>query len=672
MTRPAENILEDILDRLEGSAGSGVEQLTADSIADAIRKGQKTNRTQQSTSEFDSLAGAAGTAAEGLIKANDASQATVLTGGFKSLGTKILPGFGFAISLAADGAQKFYEFMNENLQMYKQLNTSGLQTTNGMMGLYGSLATARLSMTEFNNAIAGSNDVLASMGADGSEQFGSMLNSVMQTEQSMGSLNMTNEQMGKYLASNLKTQKAYGIFERMNQQQQDASNRSYMENLNKYSKSLGISTDKLAQQLAESSDNVTGFGTQLALTERGMDPQAAAKSSQNLNMVLSSFGGFGDAMNQQLARFIEFGQVDLDSNIGKMYQTNDQIRGLFSNMAKMAKDGTLATEQGKRQLQAMLADDGLVSAIDGNMTNFRAAFGDNATNQIIQWRNQLNNYNADVDKVDSFWNETMNNFNRTIESMFFGFKKGVADMFIDPQGFIKNMFGEKWGSWLLDGAFSWDVSDMPLVGSLTEFLSTFFAPVSWFWDALQGYGSGVAERFGSVEQPSWQNIVRALVPDWLADIIFDQAGDIASPVDMGMKIADGVDKLADDTVNWLSESSKTFTKYQGKLGKAAVATTNDVMSSISKWWNKPSAQTTIQKTVTQNNRTITKPVQIEQPQTEKAPNEILDALRELKQNDLEETLQKLIEQMRRTGDASEKQVSILRKQLNLTDTVQAN
>lgn len=665
MARPAENILEDILAQLEQTAGSGVSQLTADDIAKAVRGNQtRSTQTNDPSSKLGDLASAAGDAAEGLLHSRSASDATsVLATGFKSMGTTILPGFSTAISLAADGAMKFYEFMDENFSNYKEINTAGLQTTNGMMGLYRSLATGRLNLDEFMSATADTRDVIASMGSDGTQQFGSMLNQVMESEKTMGTLNMANAQMAKYLASNLKMQKSYGVFEKMSNDERARSNIQYMDDMNKYSKALGISTDALAEKLNQGVDTVAGFGTQLALSQRGMDPKAAADTSKNLNMVLGSFGEFGGAFNEQLARFIEFGQVDLESDVGKMFQNNDEIRKLFEDTRKMALDGSLATQAGKDQLQAMLASDGLVDSIDGNMTQFRAAFGDAATNQIIQFRNSLNNYNTDVNKVDDFWNQTMSNFNRTIENMFNTFKVGIADMFIDPHGFIKNIFGEKWGSWLLDGAFNWEVSDIPLVGSLTEFMSTFFAPVSWFWDALQGYGAGVASRFGSVEAPSWQNIVRALVPEWLADIIFDgdqMTSDIAGASHMGSALLDGANDLIDKQLEWMKASGTAFAKHESNVLDAASEATSSMMESISKWWNKPAAQTVIQKTVTQSKQALPV-VNVETPDVSSVNDEVQSMLSNLKQTDMTDLLTQLLSEMRRVGESSEQQVRVLRK-----------
>lgn len=677
MARSAESILEDILQQLE--RGSGMQQLTAEEIARAMSMvdvNRKSSKGKKSSGLSD-IADAASETASGLLKARNASEATgVLATGFKGLSTSILPGFGTAISLAADGAMKFYEYMNENLQMYQQLNTSGMQTTNGMMGLQKALATGRLNLDEYMSATADTRDVIASMGNDGAQQFSSMLNQVMKTEESLGSLNMSNEQMGKYLAANLKMQKSYGIFEKMNADQQNQSNIEYMSNLNKYSKSLGISTDALAKKLQDSADKVTGFGTQLALSQRGMDPKLAADSANNINSVMASFGGFGDAMNDQLARFIEFGQVDLDSEMGQLYQSNDDIRNLFEQAREMALDGSMATEAGAKQLQDMMANDGLVQSIDASMKSFRGAFGDTATNQIIQWRNQLTNYNADVNKVDAFWDNTMKEFNRTIESIFFSFKSGVADIFIDPQGFIKNIFGDKWGSWLLDGAFNWEVPDTPLVGSLSKFMDTFFEPVSWFWDALRGYGSGVSERFGSVEQPSWENIVRALMPDWLADIVLDgdqMTGDIANANTMSDNIdrlKEKYDKFHDEQLKALEPLWDNVTSELEKSAAESMKSMDAMYASVSDWWSKPSSQTIITKTITQTAKS-TAPVALNIPESIEAKEPVPAMLEAIKALSNPGATEQLLEEIRRLNSNNEQQLSVLKKQ-SRGDNLQIN
>lgn len=616
MSNHTDSILEDILKELEKQGG------IAARTAEDFRSQQPRQQSPGALEGFQQAAEQAGQLAQNSSSAADALP--VMAGGVKSLGLKILPGFGTAIELASTAAKMFYEYMNDSLNTYKDLNTSGIQTTDGMLGLNSALAEGRITADEFKVAIADTKDVIASLGADGTRDFGKMLDAVIRTESEMGALNMSYEQMGKYVASNLKMQKAYGIFDRLNEEEKQAANRQYMDDLNKYSKALGISTDELADKMNKSTDSVTGLGTQLALVGRGMDDEQAAKTAQTLNMVLGSFGSFGDDMNNEFARFLEFGQLDLDSTFGQLYQTNDEIRGIFDNMRNMALDGSLATEEGAATMRDLLSRDGFVASMDQSLGQIRAAFGDQAANQLIAMRNQLNNYNAEVAEVDQFWNNVINDFNNTISEMFFGFKQGVADLFIDPNKFIIDLFGEKWGNWLLGtdakSAFGW-VDDIPALISLKDFLSAFFEPAKWLWDAMMGYGEGVSARFAAIEQPSWQKILRALVPDWLADIILDENGELSGATDILHKATDGlvsgIDKATDGFAEWAGNAGGEFADHMSVVSDSI----SSAFSGVSDWFNAEATQTVIDKSViTQMSKM--EPVEIKQAME----NETIDKL----------------------------------------------
>lgn len=654
MSNHTDSILEDILKELEKQGG------IAARTAEDFRSQQPRQQSPGALEGFQQAAEQAGQLAQNSSSAADALP--VMAGGVKSLGLKILPGFGTAIELASTAAKMFYEYMNDSLNTYKDLNTSGIQTTDGMLGLNSALAEGRITADEFKVAIADTKDVIASLGADGTRDFGKMLDAVIRTESEMGALNMSYEQMGKYVASNLKMQKAYGIFDRLNEEEKQAANRQYMDDLNKYSKALGISTDELADKMNKSTDSVTGLGTQLALVGRGMDDEQAAKTAQTLNMVLGSFGSFGDDMNNEFARFLEFGQLDLDSTFGQLYQTNDEIRGIFDNMRNMALDGSLATEEGAATMRDLLSRDGFVASMDQSLGQIRAAFGDQAANQLIAMRNQLNNYNAEVAEVDQFWNNVINDFNNTISEMFFGFKQGVADLFIDPNKFIIDLFGEKWGNWLLGtdakSAFGW-VDDIPALISLKDFLSAFFEPAKWLWDAMMGYGEGVSARFAAIEQPSWQKILRALVPDWLADIILDENGELSGATDILHKATDGlvsgIDKATDGFAEWAGNAGGEFADHMSVVSDSI----SSAFSGVSDWFNAEATQTVIDKSViTQMSKM--EPVEIKQAME----NETIDKLAKAVEafdasNDNKEVVEKLeslIETMSTVAENTYKQV----------------
>ena len=484
-----DQLLEDVLNQLKRN--NGLQQALVDSIRRDVQGsrrssgggGDTSSSNTRTTKSLNQLSSAASSLSSGMMNARNASDAAGVM--FKGIGaaSKVLPVFGGAIGLAATAAQQFYEFLNGNLQTFNQLNEAGLSASGGMFGLQKALATGRVSMDEFMSATVNYRDVIAGMGADGVQKFGNLMNSVIQTEDSMGALNMSNQTLASTMGGYLKQQRAYSAFEKMDRQINAKAARDYADNLQNYSKSLGMTIEELSGKMAQASESSTGLGTQLALMEQGMSEEDAAKSAENLSMVMGSFGKFGDAMQEQLATFINTGgDLNLDSTIGQLYQVDNQFRDMFNGIADMAKSGKLTSKEAAEMIRKQMSSKETVEAWQNSMGQFRKSFGDAAANQAFAMLSQVKNYEAETQKPTAAWDKMVNDFNRDMEAVMQKFKIGTAELFLNPQQFIIDMFGEKWGKWLLTGAFDWSVDSIPMLPSVKEWLASYMQPVKWLYD----------------------------------------------------------------------------------------------------------------------------------------------------------------------------------------------
>ena len=642
-----DQLLEDVLNQLKRN--NGLQQNLVDSLRQDLRRngGGRRNpppeprKSRKGTDPSDSLTNLAGAAASlsgGLLKANNASAAIGSV-------TKIMPVFGGAVGAAAQAVQQFYEFLNGNLQAFNELNEAGLSASGGMFGLQKALATGRLSMDEFMSATANYKDVIASMGAEGVQKFGNLMNSVIETQESMGSLNISNKTLASSLAGYIKQQRAYSSFDKMDRQIQAKAARDYADQLQKYSKGLGMTVDELSGKMAKSSESVTGLGTQIKLMEEGMSEEDATKSAENLNMVMGSFGEFGKQMNEQISRFIATGgDLDLESTIGKLYQVDDQFRELFDTTVQMTKNGTMSSEQGMEMLKNMIASKETSDGIQKSFTQSRYSFDDASANIIAGFYQTVRNYNTSTEKATSQWDQMMTLFNKHIEDFVQSFKIGTAELFMDPQSFILNMFGDKWGNWLLHGAFGWDIDKPIELPTFKEFLHKYMGETAeWMYDMIMGYGTDAAARIQAIPQPSWETILRALVPTWLADIIFEggnRDGGIAGASEMGDQFQQVFEKkFLPGFEEGMEVAGNSIKDSLSALGSGA----ESVMGSLKTWWDKPSSQTVVtNSTINNQSSVVNKPTTVQEAP---AADKTADIQKRQEEKEHQETLIEKMERM---------------------------
>ena len=662
----SDQLVEDMIKQLK--VNNGLQKQLIESIRKDAKRGRRAPRDSGGGGGRDSTPGrlnqlgqAASQLSSGLMNANNASEGASAM--FKSIGSasKVIPLFGGAVGLAATAVQQFYEYMNGNLQTFNKLNESGLSASGGMMGLQGALASGRLSFDEFSEATTNYKDVIASMGTDGVQNFGNLMNSVIQTESSMGTLNLSNQTLASSIAGYLKQQKAYSMWDKMDKKNQSDAARAYADNLQKYSKSLGMTVDALSAKMAKSAESVTGLGLKLDLMDQGMDEQSAAATAENLNMILGSFGKFGDEMNDQLATFINTGgNLDLDSTIGQLYQVDGQFRDMFNGIANMVKNGEVSSKEGAERMRNMLADPATVKAMESSMVQFRKSFGDTAGNQLAQMIATVKNYDVDAQKATADWDDMIYGFNRSMEEMIQKFKIGTVDLITNPQQFIIDMFGEKWGKWLLTGVFGWEIGQPYDFPTLDEFLHKYFKPAGWLYDVFMGYGSEAMDRMQAIEKPSMEAIVRALVPNWLADIIFDKGnrdGGIAGAEDMKNVVKNKMNKVYDEFTT--DENLDAVGKSIGEAYSNVADTASNVMKSVSDWWSKPGSQTVVSNsTINNQSSVVNKPTTV-QEQTSK--HETVDDLRQRELQEYNETfLGKMERLVKATSEANETNRELLR------------
>lgn len=641
--RAAEDILEDILESLEKQGGVAHE--TATQMRQSVQgSGAPTQELEEFGDGVSAAAAGVTQFATGLMRGADetSKRTSDMAGGLSNV-VSVIPGVGTAFSTLIDGANELYQFMNTNLDGYKKLNEAGLQTTDGMMGLYSALASSRLTQDEFMNATAGYRDVMASMGADGMKDFGGLLNTVIETQSSMGMLNMSNETMAKSLASVIKQQKDYGVFDNLNKQEQALSARKYMDDMNSFSKSLGMSVNELTDIMGKSSSKAKGLGVQMALVQDGMDPEKAAAAANNFNMVAGSLGEFGTALSDSVADMVITGKIDLDSTFGKIYQVDGHVRDLVDEVTAMAKNGSMATEEGAKRFQEIATDPALVESLKKSMQTGSRAFGNDIADVMGSFATSIGRYDKDIVAQDQQWDNFVNAINMTVDGWTRSLKMGISDMFI---GFFDpSKVEEIVGSADLAAQLNRPVTEIfDAVGNM------FGMAVEPLTTSITSYMTSIKAQWDAIKLPTWQEIATAILPEWVLDIIGDQ-GEIKSATNIADKLSSAVDTYVDGVTTQISGAA---TGYATDVADSVSGAMTSMYDGVAKWWSKPSSQTTIEKTVVQQKQSAIQPVSIPQPALATDPLPPASNTERLLLEKLEEVFKPMIEAQRAQASALSK------------------
>lgn len=279
---------------------------------------------------FGNMRGAGST-----ILGNNGTSANVLGSlgqsamGVSSALGKAIPAIGgvtTAFNLVVEAGMKVYDYMNAQLSMYNDLNSSGLSLATGMSTLERASAKGLMSNAEFGQALKKNADVLATMEGtygNGVEQFGNLLNTVQKLQYVNGMYGVSQEQLADLAARNFKYQKLYGSQEALRNMNQAQSTDLFVRQMTELSKSVGKSVEQLLGSFEGMTDSFDSQATSRALTRFwGKTEDEAAEMNKQMNIVFSSMGEFG-------AQFQAFNTQGLT-----LKPLSDEFNSQFSQMLK--------------------------------------------------------------------------------------------------------------------------------------------------------------------------------------------------------------------------------------------------------------------------------------------------------------------------------------------------
>lgn len=200
------------------------------------------------------------------------------------------------LSIVQVGGQ-VYEYLNEQLNMYNQLNSAGLTLADGMLTVRKGSGAAFMSINEFGAALTKNSDALAAMEGqygDGVEHFGKLLNSVQLVQEQMGLYGVSVQQLADLTAKNYKYQKMYASQATLNSINEQASTTKFVGQMTYLSKAVGKSVDELLARFADLSTNIDSGAIISGLQNRaGQTEKQALDVNKSWTAMYASLGEFG-------------------------------------------------------------------------------------------------------------------------------------------------------------------------------------------------------------------------------------------------------------------------------------------------------------------------------------------------------------------------------------------
>lgn len=242
---------------------------------------------------------------------------------------------GTAFSAIATVSTALYESMNEQLNMYNALNSSGLSLSAGMMSVRKGSAGAFMSMNDFSEAITRNSDAIAAMDdqyGDGVEHFGRLMNSIQNAQNGVNAYGLSQQQLADVTARNYKFNKIFSTEQQMNRMNESQSTQTFVGQMTYLSKTVGRSVDELLKKFDSMTDNLDTTMAEGSLkTLYGLPAEIAAGTTKATNAVFASMGEAGDTLQKLNSSKLSMFMLPEEYNNTFVQEYTDMIANLQKN-----------------------------------------------------------------------------------------------------------------------------------------------------------------------------------------------------------------------------------------------------------------------------------------------------------------------------------------------------
>lgn len=264
--------------------------------------------------------------------------------------------------LVIDAGVKLYEYMNDQLELYQQINSAGITLNQGIVGLRKGSINALMSVEQFSTVIKSNSDAMAMLEGvygDGVVHFGELVQKIQLAQNSLGLYGLSQQQVADITAKNLKIQKMYLSNANFREMDEAKSTKKFIGDLTYMSKVMGTSVDELVKKVTSimSTAKVGSMKTYLK-NFAGLPEEVAANVTQ---AITTSFEGFsaGPELFNAFTTFMQNNSITDDYT-----SSAAEISQLFSEFKSLAERGVTDVTKYNKILKERGASDAFISQME--------------------------------------------------------------------------------------------------------------------------------------------------------------------------------------------------------------------------------------------------------------------------------------------------------------------
>ena len=330
-----------------------------------------------------------------------------------------------AFDMIVKAGTALYEYLDNQLKMYQDLNSAGIQLSEGIFGFRKSAGSALLSMDQLSKVVTTNSDTFAAMNeqyGDGIKHFGDLVNTITMAQRQVGIYGLSQQQIADITAKNYKLQKLYATeasFRDMNEAQ---TSNNYVNSLVQMSKVLGVSVDQIMKKNEEFAKSSRSFNITSYL--KNMLPKDTAENvTKTFGELTSSLGDGGKVIQDVMSEFAVTGKLPQD--IGQYGQA---LIPYFDKLKGMMESGVTDPKEYQKILKKITTDTSTMNQIANDLYSAQAT-GNAAGEQFV----------SSIMNMSKFMNDQANYVPSAFETLQTRLENWIGDSIIKP---FNKFFGD--------------------------------------------------------------------------------------------------------------------------------------------------------------------------------------------------------------------------------------
>lgn len=318
-----------------------------------------------------------------------------------------------AFTMIVDAGMAVYNYMNEQLQMYNQLNSAGITLRDGMLTARAASSKSYMSLNEFTSALEKNSGSLAAMDGqygDGVTYFANLMGSVSELQRVNGLYGVSQQQLADLAAKNFKYNKLYSSQDALRNINQQQSTADFVTQMTYLSKTVGKSVDDLLGKFDSMGDTLDSTVSQFAMTDNwGVDPDKAAEITKSMNSVYASMGETGNILQKINASRLSLYALPDEYN-------NNFMQSYADMMEQLQREGITDAKVIRTRMHDFVVQH--QSQLDEELKAQQKSNNIQAAALLTQLRNQEKLLNQSNTNTNAQLEEYTNNFNMWISKTF--------------------------------------------------------------------------------------------------------------------------------------------------------------------------------------------------------------------------------------------------------------